>query len=290
MKKFLHQLIWRFRGLRVYALVGKSGTGKSFRARLVMEKYNIDVMIDDGLVIRDQKIVAGRSAKRERSYLTAVKTALFTDKEHRKEVLEALEREKAKRVLILGTSNRMVERIANTLQLPPPVKIINIEDIATAEEIDTAIHYRNIQGSHIIPVPAVEVKRNYPQIMGDSIKILLRKGFGFFKSQNIYEKTVVRPDFSNKGSVTISKAALSQMIMHCVDEYAPETRLRKVVVRNDASGYRLDVSLEVPYGSHVGGAMHGLQSYIIEHIERYTGIIIKELNIVIDTVEDRRGT
>ena len=57
-----------------------------------------------------------------------------------------------------------------------------------------------------------------------------------------------------------------------------------------ASSYKLDVSLEIPYGSHVGGAMQGLQSYIIEHVERYTGIIIKELNIVIDTVEDRRGS
>ena len=64
MNNLLVQLWWRFRGVRVIALVGKSGTGKSFRARLVMEKYNIDLLIDDGLLIRDQKIVAGTSAKR----------------------------------------------------------------------------------------------------------------------------------------------------------------------------------------------------------------------------------
>ena len=43
MNNLLAQLWWRFRGVRVIALVGKSGTGKSFRARLVMEKHNIDL-------------------------------------------------------------------------------------------------------------------------------------------------------------------------------------------------------------------------------------------------------
>ena len=54
------------RGVTVFALVGRSGTGKSFRAKLVAQKFGIDLIIDDGLLIRDQKIIAGRSAKREK--------------------------------------------------------------------------------------------------------------------------------------------------------------------------------------------------------------------------------
>ncbi|NBB90920.1 MAG: hypothetical protein GVY23_06900 [Spirochaetes bacterium] len=286
MIRFLGKIIWRFRGIRVFALVGKSGTGKSFRAKLIMQKYSIDLLIDDGLLIRDQKIIAGKSAKREKAYLAAVKTALFTDKEHRRAVRHALERENFKRVLIIGTSERMVYKIAEALKLPAPSRIVRIEDVATAEEIGTAINYRRVQGSHVIPVPSIEVRRNYPRTMADSVRILWRKGVGLFRQQEIYEKSVVRPDFSSKGRVTISEAALSQMIMHCIDEYAPETSIRKVQVKNEATGYRITVFLDVPFGSPLAVTLHNMQSYTIENIEKFTGIIIKELNIIVSNVTE----
>jgi adenylate kinase family enzyme len=270
----------------VFALVGKSGTGKSFRAKLIMQKYSIDLLIDDGLLIRDQKIIAGKSAKREKAYLAAVKTALFTDKEHRRAVRHALERESFKRVLIIGTSERMVYKIAEALKLPAPSRIVRIEDVATADEIDTAINYRRVQGSHVIPVPSIEVRRNYPRTMADSVRILWRKGMGLFRQQEIYEKSVVRPDFSSKGRVTISEAALSQMIMHCIDEYAPETSIRKVQVKNEPTGYRITVFLDVPFGSPLAVTLHNMQSYTIENIEKFTGIIIKELNIIVSNVTE----
>ena len=39
----------KIKKIKVYALVGKTGTGKSFRARLITEKHNIDLLIDDGV-------------------------------------------------------------------------------------------------------------------------------------------------------------------------------------------------------------------------------------------------
>ena len=48
------------RGMQVYALVGESGTGKSFRAKLLAQKYGISALIDDGLLIQDDKILAGK--------------------------------------------------------------------------------------------------------------------------------------------------------------------------------------------------------------------------------------
>ncbi|MFP4012190.1 MAG: hypothetical protein ACLFUM_10835 [Spirochaetaceae bacterium] len=289
MIRLLGKLIWRFRGIRVFALVGKSGTGKSFRAKLIMQKYGIDLLIDDGLLIRDQKILAGKSAKREKAYLAAVKTALFTEKEHRRAVRHTLERENFKRVLIIGTSERMVNKIAGAMKLPAPSRIVRIEDVATAEEIGTAINYRRVQGSHVIPVPSIEVRRNYPRTMADSVRILWRKGIGLFRQQEIYEKSVVRPDFSSKGHVTISEAALSQMIMHCIDEYAPETSIRKVTVKNEPTGYRIQVFLDVPFGSPLAVTLHNMQNYTIENIEKFTGIIIKELNIIVSNVTENPG-
>jgi len=59
-------ILFLLRGVKSYALVGSSGTGKSFRAKLVAQKYGIDLIIDDGLLIRGDQILAGRSAKKIR--------------------------------------------------------------------------------------------------------------------------------------------------------------------------------------------------------------------------------
>jgi hypothetical protein len=284
MAKAWDRLFFRLRGVRVYALVGKSGTGKSFRAQLLMDKYGIDLMIDDGLLIREQKILAGKSAKRENNYLSAVKTALFNDRRHRREVLAVLEQTRFKKVLILGTSERMDIKIGQVLGLPPIHKMIMIEEIATSEEINTAIHYRNTQGRHVIPVPSIEVRRTYPRIVADSLRILFKRGLGGSGSRNVFEKTVVRPEFSRKGEVSISKAALSQMILHCVDEYAREIGIKRLIIHKDRAGYQIDIFLDVPFGVHLAGTVHEMQRYIVESIERYTGIIIDELNITIDSL------
>ena len=60
---FISRVTGKLRGITVYALVGKSGTGKSFRARLLAEKLDVTYIIDDGLLIHKENIVAGRSAK-----------------------------------------------------------------------------------------------------------------------------------------------------------------------------------------------------------------------------------
>lgn len=286
MRRLFARIIWRFRGVQVYALVGKSGTGKSFRARLVMEKYAIELLIDDGLLIRDQQIIAGKSAKREANYMAAVRTALFTDRTHLRQVRSAIERQKFKRVLIVGTSDRMVQRIAVTLQLPQPAKVIRIEDVATAEEIRTAITHRTAHGRHVIPAPAIEVHRNYPRIMGDSIRVFWKRGVGLLRRDKSYEKTVVRPAFSSRGSVTISEGALTQMIMHCVAEEAPDVAITRVSFSTDHRGYRIEVHVRVPFRREMSGSLYRLQQFITERVERFTGITIDELNVVIDHVDD----
>ncbi|MDY2756646.1 MAG: hypothetical protein SOU88_09485, partial [Candidatus Treponema excrementipullorum] len=53
-----------FNNITVFALVGPSGTGKSFRAKLLADKHGLEAIIDDGLLIQNDKILAGQSAKR----------------------------------------------------------------------------------------------------------------------------------------------------------------------------------------------------------------------------------
>jgi adenylate kinase family enzyme len=281
-----HGFFWTLRRIKTYALIGESGTGKSFRAVLVAQKYDIDFIIDDGLLIRDNRIVAGHSAKKEKTFMAAVKVALFDEKSRRDEVARRLQNEKFKKVLILGTSEKMAIKIASRLQLPPPSKIIKIEDIASQEEIERAIRTRKVEGKHVIPVPSIEIKRNYPNIFYDAIKIFKRKNGpdAIGPTPKVHEKSVVRPEYSKRGKVIISEAALSQMVIHCVDEYNQNIRIKKISVKDDDAGYWLVITIDVPYGTQLGGNIHELRQYIIENIERYTGILIEEVNIIIDKI------
>ena len=277
-------MFWFRRRIKVYALIGESGTGKSFRAKLIAQKYGIEFIIDDGLLIRDNRIVAGHSAKKETTFLAAVKVAVFDEKSHRDDVARRLQTEKVTRLLVLGTSEKMVNKIAARLQLPVPDKIIKIEDVATQEEIEKAIRTRRIEGKHVIPVPSIEVKRNYPNIFYDAIKIFKRKSIAQGLVPRVHEKSVVRPEYSKRGKVIISEAALSQMVIHCVDEYNENIRIKKISVRDSDAGYRLVITIDVPYGIQLGGNMHELRQYVIDNIERYTGILIEEVNIIIDRI------
>ncbi|MCL2479826.1 MAG: hypothetical protein FWF22_10010, partial [Treponema sp.] len=76
----------------------------------------------------------------------------------------------------------------------------------------------------------------------------------------------------------------SQMVIHCVAEKNPDIRIKKIVVRDESQGYRLVITIDVPYAIQLSGNIHDLQQYIIENIERYTSILIEEVNIIIDKI------
>ena len=289
MNQFLDNLFNSFKKVQVYALVGESGTGKSFRSKLLAEEYGIHAIIDDGLLIQDDKIVAGRSAKREKTYMGAVRVALFDDKDRRDSVAKVLRKTHIKKILLLGTSEKMVSKIAMRLQLPQPQKIIHIEEIATKEEIEKAVKSRQVEGKHVIPVPTIEVKKNYPQILSSSMRDFFSQKKWFHKklknpNGKMIEKSIVQPEFSKKGRIEISEAALTQMTMHCVNECDPDVKIKKITIKTDSRGYRLIVLIDVPFGTQLTGKIHRLQQYIIDKIESYTGILIEEVSIVIDKI------
>ena len=283
-------LLNKFKNIQVYALVGESGTGKSFKAKLLAQKYGINAIIDDGLLIVDDKIIGGKSAKSEKTYMGAVRVAVFDDKEHRDEIALKIRQNTFRKILLIGTSEKMAVKIATRLQLPPPSNVIKIEDIATREEIDKAIRSRQIEGKHVIPVPAIEIKRDYPQIFYDSLKVFFSKSgpisriFNRNSGKEVFEKSVVRPEFSKKGRVAISEAALTQMTMHCVGEFDQNIRVRKITIKTNSRGYRIIITVDVPFGKQLTGEVYKLQQFIIDNIEKFTGILIEEVSIIIDKI------
>ena len=66
-KRILDVLTLKKKTISVYAFYGPSGTGKSHHAKIVAQQVKTDVLIDDGLLIKDERIIAGKSAKLESS-------------------------------------------------------------------------------------------------------------------------------------------------------------------------------------------------------------------------------
>ena len=115
--------------IKVYSFVGPSGTGKSYRAQMVANKYKIKYLIDDGILVKDNNIIAGSSAKRAPTKIETVKRALFINKRQKDEMVKAIRKNKVDAILILGTSDKMVDEIAQNLELPKISKRVYITDV-----------------------------------------------------------------------------------------------------------------------------------------------------------------
>ena len=77
---------------------------------------------------------------------------------------------------------------------------------------------------------------------------------------------------------------MSQMVIHCVNEYNPELKIMKIVVAQEGGSYKLEVILRVPFGMKISGRIHGLQLFILENIEQFSGLDLKEVNVTVGSI------
>ncbi len=269
--------------MEVYALIGPSGTGKSHRAMIVAYEHDIDTVIDDGLLIKDGCKLAGKSAKREKTSLQAVKRAIFLDPEHAKEVKICLEKEGPKRVLVLGTSLRMVHRITKSLSLPEPTKTIDIGEVATEIEIKTAKNLREAHGMHVIPVPTVEIKKDFPGYLVDPLKYFFRK-----KNESIRilgEKSIIRPRFSRIGRLSISEHAVSQIVSFVTMRTPGVVQANKVQVEMSEEGVRISLEIVVTYGTFIPTIAKNVKHNVESSLENTTGLIVYGVQVLVKSVQ-----
>lgn len=267
----------------VIALVGPSGTGKSHRALIVAHEHNVDTIIDDGLLIKDSKIIAGHSAKKEPSKIRAVKRAIFMEDDHACEVREAIKKVQPERILILGTSINMVKKIVSVLELPKIAKIINIEDIATPSEIAKARESRVKEGKHIIPVPTIELKPHFSGYLIDPLEIFFKKPQAK-KRRRLGEKSIVRPTFSYYGKLLISDAVISAIVDYVATSDAVVTRTGQIVVKNfqeKEKGISINLDVTIKYGYALRDVVLSVQRRIKDVVEYMTGLVVNEVNVAI---------
>jgi len=266
--------------MEIMALVGASGTGKSHRALVVAHEHNIDTIIDDGLLIKDSKIIAGRSAKSEASKIMAVKRAIFMEESHAQEVREAIATVEPQRILVLGTSVNMIEKIITILKLPELSKIIMIEDIATPAEMNKARESRLKEGKHVIPVPTIELKPHFSGYLIDPLEIFFKKPKSL--RRKIGEKSIVRPIFSYYGKLLISDAAIATIVDYVATTDPQIPRATHINVKNshdDEKGISIHLDVTVKYGNSLWDIAYEAQGRIKKMVEHMTGLMVKEVNV-----------
>lgn len=270
--------------LKIYAFVGASGTGKSYRAQWIARENNLECIIDDGLLIKENKILAGKSAKKEPSKIASVKCAIFNEKVHADSVIDAIEKEKPNGILILGTSDEMVNKIVEKLKLPQIEKIIRIEEVASEKEIEKARYLRKQLGKHVIPVPIVEIKNQFSGYFLNPLKIFRRKES---VESAPSEKTIVRPAFSYMGEYTISENVINALVYNISKEIEGVKKVSKVKNKNSNNGVIVEVEIICMYGYNLMEVMSKLAEKIKSEIDRITALNIERLDIETKGIENK---
>ena len=275
----------------IIAFVGPAGTGKSDRALTVAYENRCSCIIDDGILIHRSRIVAGSSAKREASPIAAVRRAIFEDKDQARSVSEAIKKISPARILILGTSDRMITKITEALGLPAPAKTICIEDIARPEEMREAHKARHQEGKHIIPVPTMELRPQFKGYMIVPIKSFLNRRQG----KSTGEKSVVRPSFSYYGKLRFGRRVFHSLATYALQDLREEVTLQKVSgireeIEDGNGGLTLTLSLAIRRSSpqKLRETIHRIRSLVQKEIENTTGMTVEKMKFEVTTNVKRR--
>lgn len=276
--------------MEVVAFVGGSGTGKSHRALVVAHENNIECIIDDGILIHNNRIVAGTSAKKESSRLKAVRRAIFQDPKQVEAVKSQLDAINPAKLLIIGTSDNMVQKITKALGIPLPNRYIRIEDVATPKEIEKAQYARLKEGKHIIPVPTMELKPHFRGYLIDPIKSMWRRRT--IKKQNPedigkigsegFERSVVRPSFSYYGRLTFDDAVIIKLVRNALKKVAgvdPNSDISFHKSKKGLNGLILDMTVGIQKDLPIKETMLAVQRTIVRELEYITGMSVERMSM-----------
>lgn len=266
--------------MKLYALYGTSGTGKSTIALRLAHQLTVDAIIDDGILVYQGRKVAGVSAKYEKTKIQAVKRAIFYYKDHAAEVKKAVQQHAFEKLMILGTSKKMIRHIVNALNLSEPIEFIPIEEVKTPEEIDAARYMRETLGKHVIPVPRVEVEKDFFQkIISHAQQILSPK------KEVLGETTVVHPSFSG-GCIQIHEQVLRKIVQITCHRFTQVSRIHKTIYTfHDLPRLTIHLSLTVNFGEDIPLIVESLQHALFEETSYCLNISPASIDIHVISLE-----
>ena len=271
--------------MKTYAFVGPSGTGKSYRAQMVANSRNIKFIIDDGLLISGNEVIAGVSAKKAPTKIETVKNALFQNEAKKKEIQKAIKKYKPDSILILGTSDEMVQKIVTNLEFEPLTETIYIQDVATEDEMAMAKNIRVTQGKHVIPVPTFAIKKDFSGYLLDPLQIFKSTGKG--NAPYISEKSIVRPTFSYLGNFTISDNVFKQIIEYVAENTEGIYKIHRTIVKKHQGyndGIFIYTELVIQFGYNVLETVKKYKVKVLKEIDKLTSMNVLNIDIIVKGV------
>ena len=269
--------------MKVYSFSGESGTGKSYQAMNLCKQFNIEGIIDDGLFIHNQKVAAGTSAKKAKTTIGAVKTALFVYPEWREKVKEKIKEINPDSILVIGTSDRMVDIIIERLELPGPHERVYIDDVTSENERATAKKQRKQQGEHVIPAPTFQLKRDFAGYFLNPLKIF--KALSMNDNSLNQERTVVRPTFSYAGQYVISERVIRDIIRCVAEEFSKNLVVNDYYENANTDRLEIEIDVTVRYTVDVMDIVTEFQNNVKNMVEEMTAFHIKKVDIGIKDIK-----
>ena len=263
--------------IKVVAFVGPSGTGKSHRAQMVAKSRGIEYIIDDAILIHQNRLVAGTSAKRASTKIEAVKRALFSAEGQAEEMKAAIKAKKPDAILVLGTSDDMVQKIVTNLELPEISETVYIQDVSSPQEIALARSARMAEGKHVIPVPTFEIKKDFSGYLLDPLQIFRWRGKG--TAPFMTEKSIIRPTFSYLGNYTISDNVLRNIIEYISKDVEGIYKIQKIKIENYPDGMVAYIEVTLEYGHNLPEIMKELKEKAKKEIDRLTAMNVLDIQI-----------
>ncbi|MBQ0005488.1 MAG: hypothetical protein KBS68_06490 [Clostridiales bacterium] len=268
--------------MEIISFTGKSGTGKSYQATRICMERNIEAIIDDGLLIYKGKVIAGQSAKKCSSKAAAMRTALFNYEKHAASVKTALKRSKPSRLMIIGTSDKMVNYIIEALDLHEPDERLYIEDFTTEEEREIASHSRHVDGQHVIPAPMGQLKRDFAGYFMNPLSFIREIVSGdsdakeYISTRDI---TVVRPQYSYTGKFTISTQVIKDIVNIVCDEFEDRLYIEKVFSHGGENNLKIDINLRAIKDGNMLDDCKSFQEKVNHAIEDITSFSVVSVNL-----------
>ena len=298
--------------MEIYTLTGPSGTGKSYRAMDICREYGIEGVVDDGLFIYKGTVVAGESAKRAGTKIGAIKAAIFNDEEKARKVSRAIKAKRPSSILILGTSDEMADLIIERLDInrfrkgsfrnnhhkkgdgeklrstktkgvKGEIHRIHIEDITTEEERGEAKKQRSYYGKHVIPAPAMDLKRSFAGYFLDTL--------GLFKGKAKYteERTVVRPSYSYYGDYIMSEKVITDICEIAGEESPCINSVILVTQEPSPENYVINIAVKINSGCSLWDEVMEYQQTVNDMIEEMTAFNVSEVNIEVRGIENGKN-
>lgn len=271
--------------MKVYALVGKSGTGKSTSILQYCYDKGIPAFIDDGLLIVNGRKIAGTSAKYENNYIRAIKRATFHHEDHRQEVVEAIKRFSLQKILIVGTSIKMVDQIAKKIEVGKIDQYIDVTEVRTSTEIKMALFVRKTQEKHVIPIPHVQIEPN-------RLKKLIQKGKKVLSKQQTFigENTIIQPNFT-KGTISIYENVIKDIILHTCRDLPSVGKVSNIYYRFEHTP-KLAVQIEFisPQNQNIVQGIEDIQASMMESLHSIVEIELDSITIQVSSIRFENNT